>query len=416
MTKLLVILGLVVLLALTVFAIGRLRLALRADPAQNVIRDVAATTPPGDDEKTEPQASDDAPVLNLADVLEPIRQRNKVAALGAVVVRAGKVVASGATGVRHAGGTQPVTIQDRFHLGSDTKAMTATLVASLVADGTLSWSSTVADVFKDTVPKIDESWKSATIEQLLHNRGGAPSDLHADGLWERLWKREGTPAQQRMQLVQGVISRPAAYKAGTKFVYSNAGFAIAGAMAEQITGTSWEQLIQKRVFTPLGITTAGFGPPGLDEPQSQPWGHNPKGVAVKPGPEADNPPAIAPAGTVHMSLLDWAKFVRAHLRGHASNPLREAVLVSPELFEKMHTPIDDYAMGWGVTSRAWAKGDRPSDRGIVLTHAGSNTMWFCVAWLAPERDLAILVACNQGGPAAERAADQAVGAAMEHTK
>ncbi len=415
MTKLLVILGLFVLLALTVFAIGRLRLALRADPAQNVVREVAAPTP-SDDEKARPQPTDDAPPLDLGDVLEPIRQQNKVPALGAVVVRADRVVASGVTGVRQAGGTQPVTIHDRFHLGSDTKAMTATLVALLVADGTLGWTTSVADVFKDHVPDIDETWMSATLEQLLHNRGGAPSDLNADGLWKRLWKREGSPTQQRMQLVRSVLSRPSAYAPGTKFVYSNAGFAIAGAMAEHITGTSWEQLIQERVFTPLAITTGGFGPPGLDEPPSQPWGHNPKGVAVKPGPEADNPPAIAPAGTVHMSLLDWAKFVRAHLRGHASNPLRSPVLVSPELFEKMHTPIEDYAMGWGVTSRAWAKGDRPSDRGMVLTHAGSNTMWFCIAWLAPERDLAILVACNQGGPAAERAADQAVGAAMEHTK
>jgi hypothetical protein len=79
----------------------------------------------------------------------------------------------------------------------------------------------------------------------------------------------------------------------------------------------------------------------------------------------------------------------------------------------LHRAIDKYAMGWAVGEREWAKGSRPTDRGIVLTHAGSNTMWFCVAWLAPERDFAVLIATNQGGSEAEKGADEAAGAVIK---
>ena len=63
-------------------------------------------------------------------------------------------------------------------------------------------------------------------------------------------------------------------------------------------------------------------------------------------------------------------------------------------------------MGWGVKRRGWG-GDGP-----VLTHSGSNTMWFCTTWLAPDKNVAVLVACNQGGAAARSACDELSGALL----
>lgn len=375
--------------------IGLVRAKLRPDPAARVVAAVFV-----------PKAAEDGDAADLRELLEPIRSKHKIPAMAAAVIKDGKVIAIGATGVRAAGGTEAVTVEDKFHLGSDTKAMTATLVAVLVQEGKLSWATTVGEVFGDEVKDMDAGWRGVTIEQLLHNRGGAPADLNAGGLWGRLWERKGTPSQQRLELVHGVVSRPPAAEPGTKMIYSNGGFAIAGAMAEKVTGRAWEDLMQEKVFAPLGITTAGFGAPGDSAKVDQPWGHRPNGKPVTPGPGADNPPAIGPAGTAHMTIGDWAKFVAAHVRG---DPAREARLVSPEMYAKLHTPVDGYAMGWGVAARAWAKGGREGDKGIVLTHAGSNTMWFCVAWLAPERDFAVLIATNMGGKAAEKAADEAAG-------
>lgn len=356
---------------------------------------------------------------DLSTLLESIRGQHQLPCLAAVVLKDGRIVAQGVAGVRKAGAPERATLGDRFHLGSDTKAMTATLVAGLVEEGKLSWETTVGEVFRDTVPNMDAAWKPVTLTQLLTHRAGAPANLDADGLWGRLWERKGTPTQQRLQLVKGVLVRPPAAQPGTTYIYSNAGFAIAGAMTEKVTGRPWEDLIQERLFQPLGITTAGFGAPGTPGKIDQPWGHTAAGKPVEPGPNADNPPAIGPAGTVHMTLGDWSKFIALHLRGTAANPHRQFALLQPETFARLHQPAagpgEVYACGWIVTQRGWAKGSRPGDTGLVFTHAGSNTMWFCVTWLAPEKDFAVLIACNQGGDTASQACDQAAGTLIQQT-
>ena len=185
-----------------------------------------------------------------------------------------------------------------------------------------------------------------------------------------------------------MLRRAPAAPPGTRFIYSNAGFSIAGLMAETRTGTAYEELIRTRLFAPLGMTSAGFGPPGTAGRLDQPRGAPADGMPVEPGPAADNPPAIAPAGLVHMTIRDWAKYVAMHVRGARG----ETTFLSGRSFARLHTPPSgfEYAMGWAVATRPWGGGD-------VLTHAGSNTIWYAVAWLAPKRDFAVLVTCNQGG-------------------
>lgn len=384
-------------------AIGWVRFRLRADPA-------AAALPIS----FRPSASAD--VADLSAALEPVRAKHKLPALAGAAIRGGKVVALGVTGVRKAGGDERVTPDDLFHLGSDTKAMTATLIAVLVERGTLKWETTVGEVFANAVPTMNPAWKPVTVEQLLRNRGGAPAGLEKDGLWGKLWQRRGSPTEQRMVLVEGVLANPPAADPGTKFIYSNAGFGIAGAMAETLTGKSWEDLMQSEVFKPLGITTAGFGPPGEPGKADQPWGHRGTKPVDPAEPGADNPPAIGPAGTVHMSMPDWGRFIAAHVRGSPVNPHREPSLLKPESYARLHTPDGDYAMGWLTGARDWAKGEGPDAKGLILTHAGSNTMWFCVAWLAPEKDLAVIAATNTAGRPAERGADEAIGVLLNSLK
>jgi CubicO group peptidase (beta-lactamase class C family) len=354
---------------------------------------------------------------DLRGVLEPIRAKAAVPALAAVVLRGDQIVAQGAVGVRAAGSPPAVTINDRFHLGSDTKAMTATLLAMLVEEGKLGWDTTVGEVFAGKVDIIDAAWKPVTLEQLLTHRAGAPAGLDAGGLWGRLWQRKGTPMAQRLELVRGVLAHAPVSPPGSAYLYSNAGYAIAGAMEEAVTDRPWEELMAGRLFAPLGITAAGFGAPGTPGELDQPLGHDGHGQPVPAGPNADNPPAIGPAGTVNMSLPDWAKFIALHLRGDAANPHFTPHLLKAESFAHLHRPAEGsgerYAAGWLVARRGWAKGVPPHADGLVLTHAGSNTMWFCVTWLAPERDFAVLIACNRADPAAQRACDEVAGALIQ---
>jgi CubicO group peptidase (beta-lactamase class C family) len=344
------------------------------------------------------------PPRDLAPVIRPIREQADIPGMAALVLEHDRVGAIGVDGVRERGKPEAVTIDDRWHLGSDTKAMTATLIGMLVDEGTLKWTSTIGEVFAD-VP-MDAGWKAVTLEQLLCHRGGVPGDLHPGGLWDKLWKFKGTPTEARMTLVRGVLKRPP-LEIGL-YVYSNGGYAIAGAMAERVTGTAWEDLMRERLFKPLGMTSVGFGAPGTARTIDQPRGHKAGGAPVEPGLGADNPVAIGPAGIVHCSIRDWSKFIALHLLADRG----EARLLKAETYTRLHTAYDGpgerYAMGWLVTARPWAKG--PGGKGAVLTHAGSNTMWYCVAWLAPEKDFAVLVACNQGGNKAANACDELVGA------
>lgn len=335
---------------------------------------------------------------DLSPLLAELRTAHDVPGMTAAVTTGSRVVAIGAAGVRKRGATAPITVDDHMHLGSCTKSMTATLCAKLVEQGKLAWTNTASEAFAKLVPAIDGGWTPATLEHFVTNRSGTPTDLDPLGLWLDLRLSKGTLRAQRMQLVEGVLKTPPAQVPGTKFVYSNAGFAIAGAMAEVALDAPYETLLATHVFEPLGIARFGFGPPGTKGELDQPLGHGADGKPVEIGMRADNPAAITPAGRVHMPIGEWAKYVAAHVRGE-----REGGLVSKETFVKLHTPLGEgderYAMGWAVTERPWG--------GRVLTHAGTNTMWFCVAWLAPERDFAVLVATNQGGDRAAKACDEA---------
>ncbi len=349
---------------------------------------------------------------DLNPLLEPICDHHHLPALAAAIVHGNDVIALGAVGVRKLGDPTPVTVDDPWHIGSDTKAMTATVLAILVEQGKLRWDTTPAEVFPELRDRMDPNYRTVSLEQLLWHRAGTPTDLDAGGLWRRLLRREGTPTEQRRVLVEGVLTQPPVAPPMTKFIYSNAGYAIAGAMAERVTGEAWEALMQRLLFAPLGMTSAGFGAPGKAGAVEAPYGHAKRLFTlqpIEPGPDADNPPAIAPAGTVHVSLRDWAKFVALHLRGaHDRLTPEQARVLSAATIRRLQTPPPgaNYAAGWGVAERDWG--------GQVLTHSGSNTMWFAVVWLAPERDFAVLVTTNAGTDAAMQACDQAASALIRH--
>ena len=340
-------------------------------------------------------AAEPAPPLDdLAAVLEPIRAKHGLPALAAAVLKDGKVAALGAVGKRQAGGDEPVTVDDRWHLGSLTKAMTATLIARLVERKRLSWGLTLEKAFPGL--KMDPGFKGVTLEQLLTHTGGFPAEA-PPALWEELWRMKGTPSEQRMSLVKGILSgKPA----GSGYLYSNVGYALTGAIAERREKKAWEELLKEEIFGPLGMNSSGFGAPGTGQPLGHVWKDG-SAVPVPPGPNADNPPGIAPAGAVHASLRDWAQFALVHLQGSRG----KGTLLRPSSINRLHTAPkgQQYASGWLVVERPWAGGR-------VLTHAGSNTMWFAVVWLAPEKDFGVLIAANLGGGPAQAACDEAAGA------
>ena len=333
---------------------------------------------------------------DISEELETIIKGSKIPSMVAAASIDGKIIASGFTGIRKHGDKTKVTLDDKYHIASCTKSMTATIGAMLVEQGKIRWNTKPSDVFKKI--KIHPGYKDLTFEQLLTNTGGTPGDIEPE-LWGELWEARGSHREQRMQLVKGILSKEQSNPPGKEFEYSNAGFSIAGAMMEEITDTAYEELLTEMLFKPLGMESAGFRAPATNGKTDQPYGHTKKllkVIADDPEPHGDNPAATAAAGAVHCSVNDLLKYANFHLE--ADSPL-----LSKAGFRKLHqaTKIEDYAMGWLTMKRGWADGR-------VIMHNGTNTMFFTVMWLAPNKNFAAVVMCNSGAANAEKKCDDAI--------
>lgn len=346
---------------------------------------------------------------DLKPLLEPIRQKHDLPALAGAIVTSKGLQAVGVVGVRKYGTETPAEINDQFHLGSDTKAMTATLLATLVEEGKLSWNRTLEQIFPELAKDMNPAYRNVTVEQMLAHRAGFSNESWPQGkTFNDMYELPGPPREQRWAYVKMILREPPVNEPGKVFLYSNRSYAVAGVIAEKIANTPWEELMQKRIFAPLKMTTCGFGAMGTPGKIDEPWQHRVAGTRhqpIEPGPRSDNPPVIGPAGTVHCSVGDWAKFIQAHLRGERGEP----GLLKPETIKHLHTsPYGDYGFGWLLVQRPWADG-------LALNHAGSNTMNFAIVWIAPRKDFAVLVMTNQAdqGDATFKACDEVAAALIQ---
>jgi len=236
------------------------------------------------------------PVDDISSLLAESVQKHKLPGMSAAIVENGHITAIGATGVRRRGYKEPFTSDDLVHIGSDTKSMTATLIAILVEEGRLRWDSTPAEVLAGAVKKIDPAWKRVTLEELLTHRGGVRPN---PAMITILGALALSPREQRLRVCRAVLSEPPEHEPGKDYSYSNTGYAIAGAMAEAVANDSWENLLLSRVCKPLGMEHVGFGAPGAPPakskkgtasssaiPITQPWGTcqtaKPSGLGRRP--------------------------------------------------------------------------------------------------------------------------------------
>ena len=323
--------------------------------------------------------------MDISHLFEAQRRKSRLPALGGAVFSSSGMLGVGVSGVRKT--------NTLWHIGSCTKAMTATLVGLAVDRGVLRFTDTLSSLFPSTVIHGDLMHES--VDSLLRHTGGMPADFPRP-LWTRM---HGMPDLRagRAQIVDSLLRDPPAQAPGV-FAYSNAGYVVLGAALELIEGCSWEEIMAARLFTPLGMATAGFGAPRRSNGEEALLGHTTLGwgccsgfIPMDPSSaKADNPAVMGPAGTVHCSLEDWGRFLRVHLSWARGEP-SAALPLSLATMEHLHAaaPGESYAGGWVVASRTWAHGK-------TLCHNGSNTLWHVAAWLAPGVDRALVAATNCG--------------------
>ena len=333
-----------------------------------------------------------APGSSLSEMVSTAQRAAAVPGLVAAVISSTDIQTA-AAGLRKVGSSAVLATADRMHLGSNIKAMTATLVATLVENGVLRWNTTITEVFPDLAVSMRPEYRAVTIEQLLAHRGGV-LPLEDLASLAQLPPLPGDAVQARVALTAWLLQQPSSVVPGADSLYSNAGYVVAAAMLERLTGQRFEELLTARVLRPLGIDPKFDWPAAADV--SQPWGHERiagQWVANDPNAAANRIPAfLTPAGNLSLGVGDYAKFVQRHLRG-----LRGAAeLISAQDYQRLHTPIGRYALGWVV---ATADGVRTS------AHDGTAGTFYALVAIRPERDRAVVVLVNAYSADAANAAN-----------
>ena len=163
----------------------------------------------------------------------------------------GKVVFEKGVGMANLEWNIPNTPDTKFRLGSITKQFTATLILQLVEQGKIKLDGKLIDYLpnyrKDTGAKV-------TIHNLLSHTSGIPSYTSLPGFFQNVSRNPFTVDDFIKQYASGDLE----FEPGTKFVYSNSGYFLLGAIIEKVTGKSYEQVLKERIFDPLGMKNSGY--------------------------------------------------------------------------------------------------------------------------------------------------------------
>jgi CubicO group peptidase (beta-lactamase class C family) len=279
----------------------------------------APSTPPAGTQPAAPPAAA-APLAAdparkpLAPVLAEVLRTSGAPGIAAAVVRDGKVIGIGVSGVRVAGDPDPIQESDSFVIASCTKAMTRLLLARMADAGELGFNTPLPQLLPGVTMR--EEYKGMTVTNLAQHTAGIPA-------YTRITPRDtpivfelrGTPMEQRSAFAAHVLNEAPAAPPGTRFVYSNASYALLGNIAERRAGKPWEELMRERVFQPLGMEGVSFGRPHAEPGKPVVVGHrrNPAGgfEPARTGPPLDG--LFAPAGAVCLPIEQFARFAAAEV-------------------------------------------------------------------------------------------------------
>lgn len=334
-------------------------------------------------------------------------RRMGVAGASIAVTQDGRVVYARGFGVRTFGGSEPVTPDTRFMIGSVTKGMTSLMAATVVDDGLATWDTTLTDL----LPGLRLSDPSLTDRVTLADSFCACAGLPRDDLPVVL-ARYATPAQ----LVAGMADIAVTAPFGETFQYSNQMYAVGGYAATTAAGGALDTLqadyaraMQDRVLGPIGMADSTFD---LDAVLASGNYARPTGADILGQPQrvpllADDrfTESVAPAGALWSTAPDMARYLATEMDGgvapngtrvvSAENLARtqaERVVLPPEatqgLPEAVAAANHGYAMGWVTGS--WH--GRP-----MLAHGGGTLGFASQAGMLPDARLGVVVLTN-GGP------------------
>ncbi len=233
------------------------------------------------------------------------------------------------------------TLNDRFHIGSNTKAMTAFIIAKYVEMGRLNWTTKFFDLFPEWMEKSKPEYAGISLQDLLSHRAGIwPFQGKGD---PEIPDFKGTNAEKRRQFAQFVLTlEPVTPDKQNPFIYSNAGYTLAALMVEKVTGNNWEQLVDKVFNKDLKLNVKLSWPE--NQKHNDTWGHSSENGKLIPVPSnADfHLDFTEPAGDINISLKDYIKFIQLNLQGLSG----ENNYLKADTYKFIHKGIENYSLGW----------------------------------------------------------------------
>ena len=137
-----------------------------------------------------------------------------------------------------------------FEIGSITKQFTAIAILMLEEQGKLK----VEDDITKFIPDYPSNGKSITIHQLLNHTSGIKSYTNMQSFQQKA-RTDMTPSE----IIDFVKNEPMDFDPGEQYLYNNSGYVILGHIIEVVTGTSYEEFVQKKFFDKLGMTNSYYG-------------------------------------------------------------------------------------------------------------------------------------------------------------
>jgi CubicO group peptidase (beta-lactamase class C family) len=316
----------------------------------------------------------------------------EVPGVAIAVVKGDQVVLAKGYGVRKLGDPAPVDERTLFAIGSSSKAFTAAAVAMLVDEGKVKWDDPVTKYLPGFEMYDPYVTRELTVRDLLTHRSGLQ---RGDFLWY------GTELDRDEILRRARFLKPS-WSLRSTFGYQNIMFLAAGQLVARVSGKSWDEFIQQRIFTPLAMNASSTSIKALKTADNVATPHakvNDK-VQVIPWRNIDN---IAPAGSINSNVVDMAQWVRLQLN---QGTLQNQRLFSPAVAKEMHTSQTiiryeppyamwypdahflNYGLGWFLSDYRGRK---------VVEHGGAIDGMRAEVALMPEEKLGVVVLGNMNG-------------------
>jgi D-alanyl-D-alanine carboxypeptidase len=280
------------------------------------------------------------------------------------------------------------SLNDYFHLGSNTKAITGFIAAYLVENKKINWKTKFFDLFPSWKKNSNSAYYEITLEDLLSHR--ARIQPYTSGLeFQKLPDFIGNKSEQRKQFVKYLLIKKPVIRTKRLYNYSNAGYSVASLMLEKVSGLSWEQLTKETMLKLLKVKIE-FGFPNKFNP-AQTYGHwiQNDSLKVVESNTDYNLALTEPAGDISMTLPEYAKFVQYNLKGLQG----QNNILKSSTYDYLHFGLKEYSIGWGNINEADQQ---------ISEHSGSAGTFFCYTLLNKKKNLAYIIIANSATKQAQQ--------------